>query len=203
MVEFGMPQTIRHCAHCQSPFALHWPTSRQRYCSVACKNEGASGTPEARFWANVHRSEHGCWLWVGSRTVHGYGRFKHKRVHYFAHRYSLGLAIGRKLGPGEQANHRCDNRLCVNPDHLYAGTQKDNIRDAMERGRMSLQRPGFPRHVARGTANPRAKLDPEAVRRIRRLRASGWTQQRIADDVGVWQTTVSHVLQGKTWGHVA
>lgn len=141
-------------------------------------------------------------VWTGNVTHNGYPRFKKDGVQYYAHRESLQFKLGRQLAAGEQSCHRCDNPSCINPEHLFAGTQKDNIMDAMNKGRMAVQRPNFKRPIQIGISNALAKLDDSKVRLIRDLRAGGWSQQRIADLLLVNQVTVSGVLRGNTWRHV-
>lgn len=80
---------------------------------------------EARFWAKVEKTET-CWNWTGTRTAEGYGqvlRGTNDRV--YAHRYSYELSVA-PLWDDMQVDHRCHNRLCVNPEHLRAVTQKQN-----------------------------------------------------------------------------
>ena len=87
-----------------------------------------------------HRSEPcpttGCWLWTGQFCMYGYGQYRlfAKDKWHKAHRESLMAFKGIDL-TGLGALHTCDNKACVNPDHLYAGTQKDNVRDMFARGR--------------------------------------------------------------------
>ena len=92
----------------------------------------------------------------------------------------------------------------MNPDHLFVGTQKDNIADAMRKGRMACQRQGWAgtRKNPLGSMNGLAKLTEESVHEVRRMRAMGATQQAIADKFGVSQASISSVLLGKTWSHV-
>lgn len=89
------------------------------------------------FWTFVDHSETGCWIWTGSRKGENneYGGYAGTT----AHRVSWALANGRSARPGEVVRHRCDNGLCVRPDHLEIGTQQDNVDDAVERGRMWFQ----------------------------------------------------------------
>jgi hypothetical protein len=152
----------------------------------------------------VNKTE-GCWLWRGSRTTRGYPRFTEHGKTFSAHRYAVELAEGYPLGPGEQANHACDNPPCVRygPGHLSRGTQADNIADAMTKGRMAMQRPGYCPPRAVGIQHGRALLNDSTIRQIRELRAAGWSQQAIADLIGTDQTNVSAIVRRKTWKHVA
>jgi predicted XRE-type DNA-binding protein len=195
------------CQQCgTSFFPYQWCKTPPRFCSSRCHSDSRIIVDlDAYFWSLVEKSE-GCWRWLGNIRADGYGRFATGEKTIAAHRYSLALKLGRPLARGEQANHACHNRRCVNPAHLYAGTQKENIRDAMQAGRMAIQNPGFRRllnkRLARGTRHHNAKLTDNLVRKIRALRADGWSQQRIADEVGIAQPNVSMVLLGKTWKHV-
>lgn len=160
---------------------------------------------EGLFWSHVRRCDgDGCWAWDMQPNAYGYSRLKVARRTYTAHRLALAINLGRPLAPGEQANHGCDNRSCVRvgPGHIYLGDQKRNIADAMSRGRMNIQRPGFPRARKSGVQHHNAKINPDKVREIRSLREVGWSQQRIADLIGIAQTGVSCILRGKTWTHV-
>lgn len=114
-----------------------------------------------RFWSKVDRSSvEGCWFWVGPVNNKGYGRFAiydlgaTRRV--LAHRYSLSLS--EPLESGLVVMHRCDTPRCVNPAHLSQGTQGDNLRDALAKGRMNLD----------GLALGRAGLAAKSLQRLRR-----------------------------------
>jgi hypothetical protein len=94
-------------------------------------------TLEDRFWSKVQRSD-GCWLWTGASTWQGYGLIHHhgRRGMVSVHRLSWTIANGG-IPAGLQVLHRCDNPPCVNPDHLWLGTNADNIADKLAKGRGS------------------------------------------------------------------
>ena len=93
-------------------------------------------TVRERFFSKVVKTE-SCWLWTSSAAPRGYGRFYYKGKSRVAGRVSWEL-FHEKNWPGKMyACHTCDNPPCVNPDHIFPGTQKDNIRDAKSKGRMN------------------------------------------------------------------
>ena len=87
----------------------------------------------ARFWSLVEKTET-CWLWRGPQIPQGYGEFCNQKA-ILAHRFSWQLAHG-PIPVGLYILHTCDVPLCVNPDHLWAGTQQDNIRDCLRKRRL-------------------------------------------------------------------
>lgn len=90
-------------------------------------------TYEAKFWRNVDTSGE-CWLWMGARTGRGYGNFWDGSKQRPAHRYAYELING-PIAEGLFACHKCDNPQCVNPDHIFPGTPKDNMQDMQAKGR--------------------------------------------------------------------
>lgn len=94
-------------------------------------------TPEERFWAKVEKGPD-CWEWKAFRNK-GYGKFTYNGRMYLAHRLSWILTNG-PIPDGLGVLHSCDNPPCVNPDHLFLGTQLDNMRDASNKGRCANQR---------------------------------------------------------------
>jgi len=150
---------------------------------------------EPRFWAKVDKAgAGGCWWWMGSRcrTKDGestYGLLRVGRRVQRAHRLSWELHFGAIL-KGQCVLHKCDNPACVNPRHLWIGTQKDNARDRSSKGR---------NNPPIGCHNGAAKLNPAAVRAIR---DSDWTGSRLADFYGVSRGTISLVRRKRTWAHV-
>lgn len=156
-----------------------------------------------RFYAlvDVHGPDD-CWEWLGCRTPLGYGHFGVRRedgkwAPRKAHRIALELE-GVDLA-GLQANHHCDNPGCVNPRHLYAGTQVDNMEDQRRRGRRPESRP--PRNF--GETNGAARLTAEQVAEIRRLRAAGRRAKGDLDQqFGVNRRTINKIVNRETWAHV-
>jgi len=114
-----------------------------------------------RFWSNVKLSED-CWEWVGAKFNRGYGVFAYNgKSPGYAHRFSYELHHG-PIPKGMVIMHKCDNRKCVHPDHLKAGTQKENIHDAMKKGRwMSKARVEYLSNQKRR----RSKTPPEGAAR--------------------------------------
>ena len=103
-----------------------------------------------RFWSKVFKTD-SCWIWVaGKRGKTGYGAFRHKDKIKDAHRFSYELFNGEINNSKLFVCHKCDNRGCVNPEHLYLGTAKDNVRDMILAGNMfdinSIDRPKGDRH---------------------------------------------------------
>jgi len=87
------------------------------------------------FYSRAKKDENsGCWLWQKSVTRGGYGQQGYKMYNYSAHRLSWIFSVG-PIPKGLAVCHKCDNPLCINPEHLFLGTQKDNVQDMMKKGR--------------------------------------------------------------------
>jgi len=146
-----------------------------------------------RFWSKVDKNgplliDSRCWIWTAGKNSKGYGAIKVDGRMVYAHRLSYEMANG---AVEICVLHRCDNRVCCNPEHLFVGTSADNCCDRHEKNR-----------DARGVTNGKAKLDPESVRGIRRLRRDGLTLVLIAEQFNVCFSTVGLVCRGEIWGHV-
>ena len=159
----------------------------------------------ARFLRHVEKRPNGCWIWIGSRNRRGYGIVRMDGKLGTSHRKSWRLFRG-EIGDLFVC-HRCDVRACVNPDHLFLGTQKDNVRDAIRKGRMATgERHGThtkPRSICRGGRNHSAKLMDSEVSELKKVvlhaRKPQWM---IGALYGVTQASISRIRMEKTWRNV-
>lgn len=169
-------------------------------------NPGTSAVDLAdRFWRKVDRSNKpgACWLWLGGSRGVGYGAFRVGRVVVDAHRLAFVLG-GGELGPGQLVCHRCDVRLCCNPEHLFAGSPTDNVRDMIAKGRQSSsadRRKGALELRARRAIHGQ-KLSAEQAAEIRAAHAAGESRTSLAARFGVCTQAISKVVLGRTWADV-
>jgi len=162
-------------------------------------------TPE-KFWSRVRRgAPNDCWEWQGSKTSGGYGNLTWHGVPVQAHRVAYFLARGgispathfRQAGAAKRYRrfvlHKCDNRPCCNPDHLFLGSMRTNQLDAYAKGRK----------VQPKSQHANAKLSAEQVRDIRwRYDIGQNTQQQLATEFGVSQRAISLVVRRETYKDV-
>lgn len=150
-------------------------------------------TPEQRFWAHVQKQDgDACWLWSGGKSV-GYGCLRVSGKSVLAHRFSWEIHNG-PIPAGLVACHKCDNPACVRPDHLFLGTQVENIKDMWLKGR------GHAPDVKYGSAHHNAKLTEEQVQEARALYAAGGvTQTALAVRFNVSLPTMNHLVNGKVY----
>lgn len=147
---------------------------------------------EERFQNSIYHSIDGCWYWTGLVYPNGYGRLNYGGQNYRAHRMAHEIYNGEI--PGEMmVCHSCDNRLCVNPHHLFLGTAADNIHDRMKKGRFPID----------GSKNPAAKLTEEKVRVIRSLIGSKIiTIASAAKWYRVSRRAIGMIVERQRWRHV-
>lgn len=158
---------------------------------------GKHGSLIERFYAKVDRGGPihpvlgtRCWVWLGARVL-GYGKINAGGAQgklLGAHRFSLEHHLTRELQPGECALHRCDNRGCVNPEHLFVGTKADNTADMHAKGRAA---PQFPKLTPAQVENARARW---TNRGKRGGAASGETLASLAAECGVSVTVLHNAL---------
>lgn len=149
-------------------------------------------TVEERFMEYVTKTDT-CWLWTGYKGNYGYGKVTNeigKQVR--AHRYMYEKHKGT-IPAGMNVLHTCDVTACINPDHLFLGTQKDNVKDMMKKGRGGYK-------TFYGESHPMSKLTMEKAEQIRDLYSLGNLYQReIGERFGVSQAVVSKIIKGELW----
>lgn len=156
---------------------------------------GVIAHPVSRFISLIAPSSftpQGCWLWNGATKGNGYGSFQWGGSNWPAHRASYALFVG-PVQKGMDVCHRCDNRACVNPDHLFIGTRAENMADCRAKGRTAR---GARLGDRRGENGPAAKLNWSAVREIR---ASGEPSKILAARHGVGPDNINRIRRNDTW----
>src|SRR5688572_17981350 len=172
----------------------HWRLNRKYGSPVAYKTHAGlmrGLTPEQRFWKQTKKGD-GCWLWAAGLDKDGYGAFRGELggvVYKKAHRFSYALHTGEVIG-SKHICHTCDNPRCVNPAHLFAGTNADNMADKKRKGRS---------HVPFGVSNHKAILSDDQVKTIL---SDARPYAQIAADYGVAASTIGSLKQRISWRHV-
>lgn len=145
-------------------------------------------TDAERFMTKIEMvTETGCWIWLGGVFNNGYPRFKARGRDWRAHRWSYSTFVG-PIPDGMNVCHRCDEPLCVNPQHLWLGTHADNHKDRNMKGRQAC-----------GSRNGKAKLTEAAVRRIRNDYRSSTV---LAREYGVDPSVICAIRRRAAWKHV-
>ena len=147
-----------------------------------------------RFFKKVdthNESEEECWEWRGAIEGGGYGSFRSGGKSVRAHRFAYELT--EKIPEGKMVLHICDNRLCVNPYHLFLGDAQDNSDDCRDKGRMIR---------AFGENHGNSKFKNNDIEDIRQLYQIGFTQGYIAGRYGVDRSTIGYIVRGDYWRKV-
>lgn len=147
-----------------------------------------------RFWSKVNKTDT-CWLWTRQLSTKGYGRFlyysrsERSSRGMYAHRVSWIMANG-PIPDGANVLHKCDTPACVNPEHLFLGTQSDNMQDCKRKGRTCNYN---------GENHPQARLTESDVRAIR---SDTRTQSQIALAYGITRGFVNSIKKRHAWKHI-
>ena len=174
------PQKPHHCPRCQ---CINWEFGIN-------KKTGRKSNTLEQFYERINKTET-CWLWTGTVANNGRGVFKINNKLKQAHRISYEVHFG-EIPQGLLVCHKCDNGLCVNPEHLFLGTQQDNINDCVNKNRN-----------AKGSKNWNTKLNEEKVKMIRTADFSErGSKAKISRELGISQTALNYVISGKNWGHI-
>mgnify|MGYP003635175455 CR=1 FL=1 len=144
-----------------------------------------------RFWDKVNRTSDPsqCWEWNAYASKGGYGQFKLSKKSYRSHRLAYELCFG-PIPPKMCVCHKCDNVKCCNPSHLFLGTQLDNVKDMMKKGRAAV-----------GEGNGKSKLTNIQVNQIKDLLKSGLTYREIGANFGVTRQNIGSIARGETRIH--
>lgn len=194
----GRRGVLRTCRQCQNEFAAgkHWLRKGQaKYCSPQCYQESTRHlSVEDNFWQHVQKTD-SCWIWIGTVTQSGHGVIVSRKLgkRTGAHRISWELHYG-SIPEGIVVCHNCpggDNPSCVNPEHLFLGTQSDNMADAKNKKR-----------APRGSHHHASKFDESQIQLIYDLSHAGKSHREIAKELGVTHMTIGRILRGQSWQHV-
>lgn len=146
------------------------------------------------FWKKVRAGKsRECWEWMAGKMSRGYGTFSFQGTNRLAHRLAYKFTHG-SIPKGKYIIHSCDNKSCCNPAHLRAGTQKDNMRDMIERGRANK---------AKGEESGMSKLSEVDVKKIRKLYATEkLTLTSLGKRFNVNHTNIHLIVTRSTWKHI-
>lgn len=188
---------IKFCLNCKkefnaTPYAIK--KGEGKYCSHHCqmiyRNKINHVDQRERFLLGIstEMNENDCWIWAKAKDKDGYGQFDNMR----SHRFSYVLFKG-EIPVNMIVCHSCDNPSCVNPDHLWIGTHKDNALDRDLKNRAN---------IARGSRQRMSKLTEEKVKLIKRRIAEGIRSCDLSKEFNISNQVISQIRHHKAWRHV-
>lgn len=172
-----------------------------QFCSKLCWGNRVHCSNKCKILSSIEKKENGCWQWVKCKSTHGYGIFKNlERVtkgkkNVLAHRASFIIFKG-EIPKGKFICHSCDSPACCNPDHLWIGSCKENVRDALKKNRLYLQ--GLTFRLPKGGKSPASKLEPY----LQEIRERICRKERIAEIAEFYNVTpqaIYSIKNGLTW----
>jgi len=158
-------------------------------------------TTKQRFWEKVDkRSDRECWEWNAGLND-GYGSFRLGLIHISAHRISWIFHFG-SIPDSLYVLHKCDNRKCVNPNHLFLGTHADNMQDMWNKNRHPTENMGRTSETMIGEKNVKARLSERDVRLIRLMNGVGVNHLELSALFGVNKPAIWKIVHRVNWSHV-
>ena len=193
---------MKNCIDCNKPI-IGLKTDKCNGCSHKGIKQNRIKTTEQCFWEKIDKNgpivEYvgtPCWIWIGAKTGDGYGAIKEKRKQIPAHKYSYQLHYGDNIPENIFVCHKCDNKSCVNPDHLFLGTHSQNMLDMYAKGRCPIN--NLYDYHFNGEKHHMAKLTEQQVREIKQLYQTGMRQSMIADKFNTPRKTINNIVHGRT-----
>lgn len=193
------------CENCCQEFKYERWQKKRKFCSMKC-----NALKQAVIWENIPKDKqqqllkerlekrliktNDCWGWTGPKDTNNYGSFRIGNKTFRASRVSWMIYRG-PIYDGLCVLHKCDNPICVNPEHLFLGTMKDNSQDMIKKNRQGGQ-------FSKGNIPPISKLNPQKVKLIRHMINSNISLKEIANIFNVHKDTIYAVKTGKNWSHV-
>ena len=204
--KFYQEHKQQYCLICRNAFK---PVGKEKTCSMKCK-----------LLSFVQKETNGCWIWKGCKAGN-YGKITWRQKTISAHR-ACYLVFKGEVEEGKLICHTCDNPLCINPDHLWTGSHKENAIDALKKGRLEesrlkslgrkLTEEQYKRLITNRRLNPPNKkgekhhlhkLTENDIKEIREMYRNGFSQHKIALKYEVTQATIWAIIHRKTWSHIS
>lgn len=194
------------CIKCENLFLRYINRTRiePKFCSIKCYRSSPREkltinkiSEKIKFERLVKSFERhvirkiGCWDWLGVLTKFGYPKIGSRYFNLWTGHRASWFIFNGEIPKGKCVLHRCDNPKCTNPEHLFLGTEKENIKDRCKKDRSAI-----------GSKGGNSKLDEYKVKEIKNLLKKGISQDSIAKKFDIHQTQISKIKLEKTWRHV-
>ena len=183
---------IKKCQVCHKEFKIqNQRDEKAKFCSWKCRKvKNLSINYLLQFIEIDDKTK--CWNWKSTKDKNKYGTKKYKGKYYKTHRLFYEICNG-KIPKDMCVCHRCDNPSCCNPDHLFLGTQLENIQDMINKNRQ---------RSAIGEINKSSKLTEIEVIEIRNLYAQGISSRQLGKKFNINKSTILHIIHRRSWKHI-